>query len=132
MMWLADQGVSGAEPPESRAASTVTPWAVDAAQTLGDNLDPGLVHRIDGSCTRRLTHFRSPSVTRTCFPATHSSGSPAVRSRRLRSTGVKAQPFQFVGVVAIIPAARTACPEFSWGQQRQYARGAHGHGHAHE
>ena len=35
MMWLADQGVSGAEPPESRAASTVTPWAVDAAQTLG-------------------------------------------------------------------------------------------------
>ena len=35
MMWLADQGVSGAVPPESRAASTVTPWAVDAAQTLG-------------------------------------------------------------------------------------------------
>ena len=39
------------------------------------------------TCTTRSTHFRSPSVIKTCFPATPSSASPAVRSRRLRSTG---------------------------------------------
>ena len=39
------------------------------------------------TCTTRSTHFRSPSVIKTCFPVTPSSASPAVRSRRLRSTG---------------------------------------------
>jgi hypothetical protein len=45
MTWLADEGVSGAVPPEPRAASDTV--GRRCCSDPGDDLDPGVVHRLE-------------------------------------------------------------------------------------